>query len=136
MDKNIKKSVILKINPELYPLDVIYSAAYIFLNRAYVFLDGNPEKEILVSLESKSNEDIEKLKGEFLNEMINYADYKERSKNTKNIRETILLRALFTNDPSIADKDPEFDELIKELEKEDNSVDSDEVIAPWGDLEK
>ena len=51
----------MKINPNLYSLEVIYSAAYAFLNKAYILLDGNPEKEILVKLKSKSNEDPEKL---------------------------------------------------------------------------
>ena len=65
-------SVVLSINPKLYALETVYSAAYVFLDRAYILLDGDPEKEILVKLKPKQKEDLDKLGGEFFNELINY----------------------------------------------------------------
>lgn len=135
MDNNLKidgKSIRITINPELYSLEVIYSAAYVFLNRAYVLLDGDPKEEIIIVLKSKTGEDLEKLSGEFLNELINYGDYSIRSEQTKAIREMILQRALITNDSAIV-SDPEFDKILKELEDEgDTFPDDPEGIAiPW-----
>jgi len=43
-----KDSVLIPINPEIYPLDVIYTSAYVFIDRAYVIIDGNPKKEVIV----------------------------------------------------------------------------------------
>ena len=128
-------SVILNINAKLYALETVYSAAYVFLERAYVLLDGDAEKEIQVilkpKLKLKENEDLEKLGGEFFNELINYSDYKARAKETKNIREMLLQRAMITNDPSILQDydDNEFKEILEEL---DDELDDPEGIAiPW-----
>jgi len=98
-------SVVLSVNPKIYSLDVVYSAAYVFLDKAYVLLDGDPETEVLVRLKPKKEEDLEKLGGEFFNELINYADYEKRAAKTKDIREILLKRALVTNDPSIVKQD-------------------------------
>ena len=86
---------ILKVNPKIYPLETVYSAAYVFLDRAYILLDGDPEKEILVRLKPKRTEDDpQTLADEFLNELLNYADYRARAEQTRAIREIILQRAL------------------------------------------
>ena len=98
--KNItikEESVLLNINPEIYPLSVIYSAAYVFLDKAYIFLDGSPESEVFVELKPKDNADLEKLGSDFYNELINYADYSSRAEKTRKIREMILQRAILTN---------------------------------------
>ncbi len=116
--------VILSINPKVYPLDVIYSAAYVFLDRAYILLDGDPEKEILVELKPKNEEDLEKLGRDFNNELVSYADYKKRSENTKKIREILLQRALITNDPSIIE-----DSNVEE--DEDYLEDPEGIAIPW-----
>lgn len=145
--KNIKiedGTATISINPTLYPLEVIYSASYIFLDKAYILLDGDSKKEIIIRLkpkkEAKDNHELEKLGGEFLNELINYADYRERAKETKNIREALLQRALFTNDPELiqnntiaSEDDAEFEKLLKEIEeKGDDALDDPQGIAiPW-----
>ena len=67
-------SIILNINAKIYALETVYSAAYVFLDRAYVLLDGNPEGIIIVKLQPKKEEDLKKLGGDFLNELINVAD--------------------------------------------------------------
>jgi hypothetical protein len=97
-------------------------------------LDGDPEKEILVTLKPKENIDLEKLGGEFFNELVNYADYRTRAKQTQKIREVLLQRALFTNDP-IKQTSPEFDDLIKGLE-DDKFDDTDDIAIPWDEKYK
>ena len=128
-------SVILKVNPKLYPLEVIYSAAYVFLDRAYVLLDGDPKKEVIVKLMPKEKHDLKKLGGEFFNELINYADYNKRAKETKSIREMLLQRALITNDPSVLQEgDGELDKIMGELDDNEDSdylEDPEGIAIPW-----
>jgi len=129
-------SIILNINPKIYPLEIVYSAAYVFLDKSYILLDGDPEKEISIRLKPKEGQDLEKLGNEFLNELINYADYKKRAEDTKTIRETLLQRALITNDPAAiqnpTEQDDEFDDIMGELDEDDNYLDDPEGIAiPW-----
>jgi His-Xaa-Ser system protein HxsD len=130
---------ILKVNPKAYDIEVVYSAAYVFLDKAYIILDGDKEKEIIVKIKSKKSEDLEILANEFFNELINYSDYKKRAENTKEIREMILQRSLITNDPSILNNmdEDEFDEetkkLLEELENEDDEEfdDLEGIAIPW-----
>lgn len=109
---------LISVNPKMYSLDVIYSAAYVFLDKAYVLVDGDPQEEVIIELKPKEKHDLEKLGREFNNELINYANYKNLSIKNQGIRETIIQRALLTNDPS----------LIKAI----NKVEDPKGIAiPW-----
>jgi len=108
LDTNIKNfrvnpdedTVSIYINPKIYPLEVIYSAAYIFIDRAYVLLDGDPENEIIVVMKSKINPDqdvLEKLAMDFNNELLHYAVYVIQAARNRGLREAIVRRALATN---------------------------------------
>ncbi len=142
--KNIKideDQTILSINPKIYQLEVIYSAAYIFLDKAYILLEGDPKTEVIVRIKPKNKEhDKEQMGLEFFNELINYADYRQRSEDTKNIREALLQRALLTNDSNIPiestknkeETDAEFEKILKELDEDEDLLDDPEGIAiPW-----
>ena len=135
MEKNMTikgNSVTIKVNPNLYALETIYSASYVFLDKAYILLNGDPKKEIIIELEPKEPEDLKKLGGDFLNELINYGDYKKRAEQTKEIREMILQRAIITNDPSTIQDNKEFKELIDELDKDSETCsDPKEIAIPW-----
>ena len=129
---------ILKLNPKIYNLDSIYSASYVFLDRAYFLLDGDPEKEVYVKIKPKLNDtNAEKLALEFANELVNYEDYRQRAEMTKTIRETLLQRALITNDPgSLPVEDDKIDEeiqkILEEIDDDDDVFDDPEGIAvPW-----
>ena len=134
MEKNIEIEdgrVLLRVNPKVYSLEVIYSTAYVFLDKAYIILDGDPKTEVLVRLKPKKPEDLEILGEAFFNELINYADYQKRAERTKKIREVLLQRAIITNDPSIV-LDDKTDELLEDGGEEENYLDDPEGIAiPW-----
>ena len=120
--------VTLSLNPKVYPLDVVYSASYVFLDKSYVLLDGNPNKEVIVELRFKkskgSKKQLEGLGRDFLNELVNYADYRERAEKTKEIRQILLQRALITNDFSVIKKlqSDNLDRVISGLEKSGLSI--------------
>ncbi len=124
-----RDNVLLSINPKIYPLEAIYSAAYVFLDKAYILLDGDPESEVIVELKPKKsteNSDLESLGREFNNELLSYADYLKRAERTGKIREIIMQRALLTN--------TEEDEgILKDIDMDDESyLDDPEGIAiPW-----
>jgi len=121
--ENVKISsdhVVVSVNPKIYSLPTIYSAAYVFLDRAYIILDGDPEKEILVNLKPKKECNLEKLGLEFLNELINYANYSNNVKENNEIIKTIIQRALFSADKTLVDEieEKEIERLLKDLEEE------------------
>ncbi len=132
-----KDSVIIRVNPGLYSLDAVYSASYVFLDRAYIMLEGDPKKEISVIIRPKDPKtDLEKLGGEFSNELINYSDYQKRSEQTRKVREIILQRALLTNDPFSMQKKSKAeipDEWLEDSKGDERDFDDDPkgIMVPW-----
>lgn len=62
----------LSLDVELYPRDVLYAAAYVFLDRAYVLLDQR-EGRYLIQLRGKQELDeatLRAMAGEFENELL------------------------------------------------------------------
>jgi len=118
--------VLIEINPEIYPLDVVYSAAYVFLDRAYVRLDGNPDEKIIVELRPKENCSLNELKNEFNNELLNYAFHKSQIENSGDIRKILMQRALLI---------PQRGEEKNDLLNEEFSGDPNEVFPFEGSSE-
>ena len=116
-----RNSTIIKLNPKLYSMQIIYSSAYAMLDKAYIILDGNPETEIIVNIFQKNNEGIEKLKQRFYDELVNYGNYYNSINRDKEIVKMILERALFSANPSLAEdaEEKEIKDLLKELKEED-----------------
>lgn len=73
-------------------MDVIFSAAYSLMEKAYFMFDEDKNKNIIVKIEQKKK--AADIKSEFMQELLNYAVYKKNFEKTKNIREYILKRAL------------------------------------------
>jgi His-Xaa-Ser system protein HxsD len=97
VNKN-KGNVIVSVNPKVYGLDTIFSAAYIFIDKAFVIVDGDPNEEIIVQLKAKNKkEDLEKLGREFNNELINYSFYNIQTIKNMPIRAAIVQRAFKTH---------------------------------------
>lgn len=112
-----KDHILVDVSPKVYPLDVLYSAAYVLLDRAYVVIDGDPDKKVIVEIRPKGKCDLVKLGNEFNNELINYAVYKAQSEKNRALREAFIQRALLTN---------------IETQREEECIDDPEGIAvPW-----
>lgn len=89
---------IVRLNPKVYPIDVVYSASYSFLEKAYIILDGDAQKEIVVRVRPKARaESVEAVARSFNNELLKYAAYKVTAEANKDIRRRIVERALATN---------------------------------------
>ena len=124
-----KDSVKLTVNIKVYPLSVIYSAGYVFLDRIYIYLDKGNNGNVYIWLFPKNKkENLKKLGMEFYNELLNYAHYFSASKANSETIKLILQRALFSASPLMAQdaQDEYIDSLIKEeLDgKEDDAIPS------------
>jgi len=108
--------VLVSVNPEVYPLEVIYSAAYVMIDKSYIIIDKNKENKIVVEIRSKKDEDLEELGNLFNEELLNYAVYKTQSEKNSKLRQVIIQRALLTN----------------EFESEEDGGLSDEIDDPEG----
>lgn len=98
-----QNQVVFYLDTKIYSLETIYSATSSFLDRAYVLLDGDPAKEIAVSLKGKTALDkkqLEVLSGEFYNELLNCLLRSEVVKNNQKIREYIVASALVSSLPA------------------------------------
>ena len=124
-----ERSLALSLDEGLYPLDAIYGAAYLFVDRCYVFLDRPADQQVQVRFRTKSDrpeQDLEALAGEFANELLNQVLRLRISESTKNIREYTLARAFF-GDSSQAS----IDALLAELDAEELADDPLEINVPW-----
>jgi len=134
-----------KINTKIYSLSAVYQAAYLFLDKVYIFLDGDPKKEVVVIMKEKSSfasasakamadkkasedkepVDLEKIAGEFYNELLNQLLREKVSQTNAKIREYIVSQALYNAVPN------EVDELLKEVEEEDWQEDPLGIAKTW-----
>jgi len=98
MQKTIKNNLLeLRLNSKVYSLGAIYSACYVFIDKAYLFLDGDPKKEIIVTMKGKkklSKKQLEGLAGEFFNELLSAVLRINLAQHNKKIRQYIVERAL------------------------------------------
>jgi His-Xaa-Ser system protein HxsD len=114
-----KKFAIISINPKLYPLSVIYSAAYWLLDKAHVIIDGDPETEILVEIRPRvKNVDLKELGYKFNDELINYAVYTVQATRNKKLREMIVENALSGNLRTGPVNPPKFDQNSQQKNNE------------------
>ena len=117
----------INLNSKIYPQEAILNACYTFIDRAYIFLDSVPKrKSIRVSLKPKNKlpeKQLEALKDEFMNELLNCALRYQISKNNRKIREYIIGRALYSALP--------VSELTPSQEKLDYLEDPLGIAIPW-----
>jgi len=114
---------------EVYDLDVVYGAAYLFIDRCYVFLDRVADRRVAVALRTRAeadNDALESLAGEFANELLNQALRKHIGESNAKIREFIMAKSFFAADgPSTVDR------LLAELDEEEMKEDPLEIPVPW-----
>lgn len=90
------------INKNIYKLDIVFKAAYLYIDDYYIFLDCDEKdkEEIVVYFKCKSDKKnfslMRKDMKEFINELLHQTIRKKVMKETKNIREMILGRALYS----------------------------------------
>lgn len=145
MVKNNK--IVFSINSKIYPLEAIYSTSYNFLDRAYIFLDGDPSNNIKIQIKikpSNSKLSLAKLKEEFFNELLNNTLRYQISRENKNLREFIVGTALlgslgelkpsekfFTDTKLVKTELKNAEENDEESVKEETFEDPLGIAIPW-----
>lgn len=113
------------VNTNVYPLQSIHSAGYVFMDRAYVRLDEGARGGVDVWLQPKGKDkDLDQLALDFSQELLNYAHYFSSLKENAESIKMLLQRALFSASPSLVKEaeEKEIEDLIKELEAEDDQA--------------
>ncbi|MFP4117187.1 MAG: hypothetical protein ACLFTY_04180 [Candidatus Aenigmatarchaeota archaeon] len=87
----------VEVNTGLFDFDVVKSAAYVLLDRAYFSFGGDPEESIEVCIKAKDGEDIQNIVRDFQNELVSYSVYEKESQKNSEVREAIIKRAMATN---------------------------------------
>lgn len=96
--KHPKKESILTLNTRIYPIDALLATAYSFLDRAHIVLDGNPEKNITVTIRPKDRrKNASRLAQDFADEITTYAAYKTVAEKNAAVKDAIIHRVLATN---------------------------------------
>jgi len=137
-----KKSgkITLKLRKGLYPLDAVFGAAYVMIDRAYVFLDKDDDGNILVFVHAKAEEkavlDLEMLAGEFANEALGQVLRGRIMKEHKNRLETIVAQAVAGGVGIAGMESLDLDNLgLDDLEGEDDDLDFLDdplgIAVPW-----
>ncbi len=122
--------LVLSLDKGLYPLEVIYGASYIFIDRAYVLL-GKVDDSIIVEIATKDGQDdaaLRALAGEFSNELLSQALRRRITKENQNILETIVSQALAGATGAMVPSAFEDDEDDDDLDFLDDPLG---IAVPW-----
>jgi len=127
-EKNEKENLVkLSVDSRIYSKETIFASGYIFLDRAYIYLDKDSADKIAIWLYRKDKkENLDTLGKEFYNELLNYAHYFSSLKTNADSIKLLLQRALFSAAPSMVQEaeEKEIEDLINELEEEEKKESS------------
>jgi His-Xaa-Ser system protein HxsD len=129
-----RNSVTLKVDPATYPLDALYGAAYVFIDRCFVLLD-RPDGSWRVTLASRKAEptqdELRALVGEFANELISCAWRAKIAEESRGLIESVTAQAL-----GGAMGPPSLDELEKFDFSEETFEDPLGIALSWEEKHK
>lgn len=121
--------VSFEVDESVYPLEAVYGACYLFLERCYVYLSRSKPAAVDVRLtarEPATPAELDALAGEFANELLAQVTRLRLAQATTRIREYYTAAAL-----RAAASAPSVDDLLAELESEDLLEDPLEIMVPW-----
>lgn len=104
-----ERSVSMKLDAELYPLQAVYGASYVFLDRCFVFLDRPEPSQYRVTLTAKQAVDeaeaLRQLVGDFANELLSCAWRHQVTQDNRVAIETVTVQAIAgaMGEPSLDD---------------------------------
>ena len=123
-------AIIFLVNTKIYSKEVVYKACYVFIDRLYILLDVSAKKDSLqVTLKGKTTlpkKELEKLEGEFMNELLNSLVRENVSKRNQKVLEQIVGGAMGA---ALGIKGMESAEAFDGKEKIDESKEIEASIA-------
>ena len=125
----LKNHIEIKYNSKIYSREMIFSAAYILTDKAYIIIDGDIKTGLIVKIWSKEKIDsknLKKLAYDFNDELLNCQVYENQSTKNGKLREIMLKRALISNMTPITKSKEKNDS------KEDDYLeDEKDILIPW-----
>ena len=124
-----ERQVVFVVDEDLYPRDAIYGAAYLFVDRCWIFMARPADKSVEVRLKAKAaatEGELEALAGEFANELLNQVLRLRIAESTAKLREYTFARAFFTDEARSS-----IDSLLAELDAEELEEEPLEIAVPW-----
>ena len=126
----------ITVSNNLYPLITIKKAISNYMEDVYVKLEEEQDK-IIIKIQLQGNEkELEKIIGEFYNELLRESLRYDIANETKNIRELIIARALYTTCIDV-----EENEKISEKRNEEKQIvfeeefNIDDIAVNWFDTD-
>lgn len=114
----------LSFKKTIYSIEIILKAAYVFTDRAYIYLDEN-EDSYIVDLEGKKDFDLKNIQGEFKNELLAQILRKTIAEKTLGVRELIYQRAM-SSSMLISESENSPPKDVEEVDYE-----LDEILVDW-----
>ncbi|MDX2168261.1 MAG: hypothetical protein SF182_14400 [Deltaproteobacteria bacterium] len=121
--------VACELDESVYPLEAIYGACYLYLERCFVFLTRARPGVVAVTLSARepaTPDGLDQLAGEFVNECLAQVTRLRLAQSTTRLREYYTAAALRAAAPA-----PLVDDLLAELESDDLLEDPLEIMVPW-----
>lgn len=123
--KMIDGRICIKLNEKIYNLKAIYRTAYSFMDQYYVGIDLIGTNYLVYLSPKDPKSDDERISGEFQNELVHQCLRVAVEEDTKQIRELILTRALYS---AFIPEEPDF--------REENSWDNNSNMPNLDDIAK
>lgn len=117
------------VDESVYPLEAIYGASYLFVDKCFVYLSRPEAGKVRVQLTSRgaaTPAELDRLAGEFANELLSQVARLKLAQATTHIREYYSAAAL-----RAATSAPSIDDLLAELESEELGEDPLQIMVPW-----
>lgn len=114
---------------DIYPLVCIKKALTNFMEETYIKINSKDNQIIVQIVLKKSKENLEKIIGEFYNTLLRESLRYEIAIETKNLRELIVGRALYTTCINLEEKEQE--EKNDNIHNEEYTL--DEIAVNWFD---
>lgn len=145
----------LLLDTNIFPKEIILKAAFNFLDRWYFFFKLDENKNIILQLTKRedNNEDLEKIIENFSDTLLETYLRDKLEKDNKNIRETIVNKAInwpldynnfvsfntdewYNSSQNEIDFDKDIDEILAEIENDpDLKIDEEEIEKILAEIE-
>lgn len=141
-------AITFEVNSKIYAKEIVYKACYVFIDKLYIFLAPTEKKDaITVTLRGKdalTKKGLEKLEGEFVNELLNCLVRENVSKRNQKVLEQIVGGAMGAalgmgeansgedkneeaeTENNIGDEDSEIEAAIATLRKELEAIETED----------
>jgi His-Xaa-Ser system protein HxsD len=96
---------IIKINKNIYSKEIVVQTTYVLLDKYYFLIDCEEEYWIVSMVPKEEGKISEKSVYRFFDELIESSSYLDQMKNTSEIRQMILERAILTQGVSNSDEE-------------------------------